>query len=159
PVELTGDRLAGHGGDPLRAAGELHFRIRVSVPSDPVQAINQKPDRLAVLAVVPQQRLPEPLVPRHLPPIPPAQALQSGRLRVGPDRTQEPAQRLQPIRADWEVDLAVYGRCHVHEAVAELTATTLPPRKRGERLLLVAAEVVDGGAGERRQPLDQGRPH
>src|SRR5262249_8525629 len=107
-IELLVDRLPGFGRVPLRSAGKLDHRVRRRVPPDLVQATDQQPDGLAVLAVVLQQRLPEPLVARHFPPVPPDQALQSGRLRVGPGCPEEAAQRLQPIRADREVDFAVY---------------------------------------------------
>ena len=71
PLELPVDRLPGFGRMPLRSAGKLDRRVRRRVPPNLVQAIDQQPDGLAVQAVVLQQSLPEPLVPRNLPPVPP----------------------------------------------------------------------------------------
>ena len=115
------DRLPGFGRVPLRLAGELDGRVRRGVPPDPVQAIDQQPDGLAVLAVVLEQGLLEPLVPRRLPPVPPGQALQARGLRIGPGRPQEPAQRLQPVRPNGEVDLPVDGRRHVDQPLREVS--------------------------------------
>ena len=67
PLELPVDRLPEFGRVLLRSAGELDRRVRRGVLPDLVQAIDQQPDGLAVLAVVLQQGLPEPLVPRQSP--------------------------------------------------------------------------------------------
>src|SRR4051812_36645014 len=159
PLELPVDCLPGFGRVPLRSAGKLDRRVRRRVPPDPVKAIDEQANGLAVLAVVPQQGLPEPLVAGYLPPVPPHQALQARRLRIGPFCPQEPAYWLQAVRPDREVDFAVNGGRHVDQASSKPVALAVPLCQHGERLLLVAAVVVDRGVRERLQPLDQGRPH
>src|SRR5262249_1144151 len=85
--------------------------------ADPVGAIAEPPDGLAVLPVVLEQRLSVLPAPGGPPAVPPGQAQEARRLRVGPDRPKEPPQRLQPVRPDGEVDLAVQGTRHVDQAV------------------------------------------
>src|ERR1700722_12096881 len=89
PLELDVDLLPGFSGMPLRPAAELDGRVRCGVLPDPVQATHHQPYRLAVLAVVLEQRFLEPLLPGRLPPVPPDQALQARCLWIGPGRPHE----------------------------------------------------------------------
>src|SRR5262245_56460968 len=91
--------------------------------------------------------------------MPPGQTLETRRLWFGPDCPQETPQRLQPVRADREVDLPVDGGGHIDQPGYEVLAPAVPLGQRGERLLLVTAVVVDRRVGERLDSLDQGRPN
>jgi hypothetical protein len=74
PLKLPVDRFPSFGRVSPWSAGKLDGRIRGGVLPDPVEAFDQQPDGLAVLAVVLEQRLSEPLVPGGFPAVPPGQA-------------------------------------------------------------------------------------
>src|SRR5271166_1673204 len=66
---------------------------------------------------------------------------------------------LQTIRSHGEVDVAVHERCHVDQAISKVASFAMPPRQRGERLLLVITVVVHRSVRERLQRLDQSGLH
>src|SRR3954471_16291771 len=80
PLELQVGLPSEFGCGQLGAVGEVDGGVRGGILPDPGHAIDQHPNGLAVLVVVLEQGLPEPLVSSGLPSVPPYQTLQTRRL-------------------------------------------------------------------------------